>query len=65
MAPNDRTRPRRLPVLAGAGLVLAGILLTIFLAPVERAALLVSLVAPVLAAVLAAVAVEWWKRRRT
>ncbi|MCY1649279.1 hypothetical protein ACN6LF_004658 [[Kitasatospora] papulosa] len=65
MAPNDRTRPRRLPVLAAAGLVLAGILLTIFLAPVERAALLVSLIAPVLAAVLAAVAVEWWKRRRT
>ncbi|MFD7753273.1 hypothetical protein [Streptomyces sp. NPDC059757] len=67
MTLDDRTRERRpRAALVWTGAVTAGAVTAFILwAPIERAELVVSLISPVLAAVLAALAVEWWKRRRT
>ncbi|MFD4795978.1 hypothetical protein [Streptomyces anulatus] len=56
---------KRTLVLGIIGSVVAlGLVATIVWAPAERATLVVSLVSPILAAVVAAVILDWWNRRR-
>lgn len=56
---------RRTLALGIIGSVVAlGLVATIVWAPTERATLVVTLVSPVLAAVAAAVFLDWWNRRR-
>ncbi|GGY77240.1 hypothetical protein [Streptomyces anulatus] len=56
---------RRTLALGIIGSVVAlGLVATIVWAPTERATLVVTLVSPVLAAVVAAVFLDWWNRRR-
>ncbi|RPK70068.1 hypothetical protein EES45_36125 [Streptomyces sp. ADI97-07] len=57
---------RRTLALAIAGIATTGVVAaSIFWAPVERAELVVSFISPVLAALVAGVGIEWWKRRRS
>ncbi|MFJ6238856.1 hypothetical protein ACIQH0_32795 [Streptomyces griseus] len=56
---------RRSLALAISGVaVMLGLVATIVWAPAERATLVISLVSPVVAAVVAAVILDWWNRRR-
>ncbi|MEU8101656.1 hypothetical protein [Streptomyces rubiginosohelvolus] len=55
---------RSLALAIGGVAVTLGLVATIVWAPAERATLVVTLVSPVLAAVVAAVFLDWWNRRR-